>query len=183
MHIHLSSSLSIGRELKCFLEAEEQSSMQNGTPIWSGHWVCTVVKKVKWKTKSNQGQLIKFKEAVTELQNHLLQHKGPTYAQNWFCHTIIGASNSSSSELAVTTGLSSHCFLTTTMSGSTMRGFRMELKITSSSSSKMIWRPAFLHACTEAPAIGIESNTEIWIDHWKNWNKVANMLRLTNSNT
>jgi hypothetical protein len=181
MRICLSSNLSIGRELKCFLGAEEQSRMQNGTLVWSGHRAHAAVKKVTWKNWIKSSATNK---TVMELQNHLLQHKGPTYAQNRLCHTIISAgSSSSSSELAVTTGLSSRCFLTTTVSGSTMRGFRMELKITSSSSSATIWRPAFLHACTKAPLTAMGSNTEIWIDHWKNWNKVANMLRLTNSNT
>jgi hypothetical protein len=59
--------------------------------------------------------------------------------------------SSSPSRTSVVLVASSRCFLRASLTGSTMRGSRMALKISLSPSIATKWRPALRQAWTEAP--------------------------------
>jgi hypothetical protein len=65
---------------------------------------------------------------------------------------MTGSSSSSTSISSAVLVASSRCFLRASLTGSTMRGSRMALKISLSPSIATKWRPALRQAWTEAPA-------------------------------
>jgi hypothetical protein len=65
---------------------------------------------------------------------------------------MTGSRSSSISRTSVVLIASSRCFLRASLTGFTMRGSRMALKISLSPSMATKWRPALRHAWTEAPA-------------------------------